>query len=48
MGEGGGHEGSKGDGRRTNPMVILAYMRQGVGFGALRAIVCMRRGEGEW
>lgn len=43
MGEGGGGEGSKeqeGWGE-TNPMVILAYMPQGVGFGTLRAIVCV-------
>lgn len=38
----GGERGERGWGE-TNPMVILAYMRQGVGFGALRAIMCERR-----
>lgn len=43
VGEGGGGEGSKEQGGwgETNPMVILAYMPQGVGFGTLRAIVCV-------
>lgn len=44
----GGEErrGSKGDGGGTNPMVILAYMPHGVGFGTLRAILCERGVKG--
>jgi hypothetical protein len=35
----GGEQGGWDGEGRTNPIVILAYMPQGVGFGALRTIV---------